>query len=327
MGKCDDNLVCRALDEAERRGVCLVPANEVFAQKLRRRRERFGLMSPRRGLYVRQGYWDALPEDKRALCLLRSLAILHDKWVFCSVSAAVVYGFDVPFELLGTVYVHGGRGCKGRADNYVRTRASVSPDTFIRQGVRVVNIYEALFGCMCDAPFDCAVAIVDSALHKGVDREKIRLYLAKECRGRQGVRRARKILLFADGRAESGGESRARVAMARLGFAAPELQVSVSDPFDTSKTYRHDYFWMLSDGSLVAAELDGKQKYRDSEILQGRTTLKVLTDERRRESRLSLYRIPILRFSFEESQDPVRFSRLLEAFGIPRDASQTGRVE
>ena len=327
MGKCDDGLVCKALDEAERRGVCLVPTNEVFAQKLRRRRERFGLMSPRRGLYVRQEYWDGLPEDKRALCLLRSLAILHEKWVFCSVSAAVVYGFDVPFELLGTVYIRGGRGCKERVDNHVRTRAGVSPSSFVRQGVRVVNIYETLFGCMCDAPFDCAVAIVDSALHKGVDREKVQSYLDEECRGRQGVRRARKILLFADGRAESGGESRARVAMARLGFAAPELQVSIADPFDASKTYRYDYFWVLSDGSAVAAELDGKQKYKDPGMLQGRTALNVLTDERRRESRLSLYRIPIMRFSFEESQDPVRFPLLLEAFGIPRDASQTGRVE
>lgn len=327
MGRCDDNLVCKALDDAERRGVCLVPTNEVFAQKLRRRRERFGIISPRRGLYVRQGYWEGLPEDKRAVCLLRSLAILHEKWVFCSVSAAVIYGFDVPFELLGTVYVRGGRGCRERANNYVRTRVGVSPGLFVRQGVRVVNIYEALFGCMCDAPFDCAVAIVDSALHKGVDRETMRAYLTEECRGRQGVCRARNILLFADGRAESGGESRARVAMARLGFAAPELQVTIADPLDASRTYRHDYFWVLPDGSAVAAELDGKQKYRDPEMLQGRTTIRVLADERRRESHLSLYRMPIMRFSFEESQDPAYFSRLLETFGIPRDESQMDRVE
>ena len=189
-------------------------------------------------MYVRKQYWDELAKDKRALHLLKTLARSHEDWVFCSISAAIVYGFDVPFELLDTVYIKGEKGERVRAGRYVRTR----------------------------------------------------------------------------------------VAMARLGFASPELQVAIADPMDKAKSFRFDYLWTLPDGMLVAGELDGKQKYRDPEMLRGRTAVNVLTDERRQESRLSIYRIPIMRFSFEESQDPESFADLLQSFGVPKDETQKNRV-
>lgn len=61
-------------------------------------------------------------------------------------------------------------------------------------------------------------------------------------------------------------------------------------------------------------------------MLRGRTAVNVLTDERRQESRLSIYRIPIMRFSFEESQDPESFADLLQSFGVPKDETQKNRV-
>lgn len=315
------------LNRAEHQGTCLVPSSRSLSKSLRRRLSRLDLVIPRRGLYARREYWEALSPEKQDLHILRGLAEMHDAWTYCSISAAVVYGFDVPFELLGVVHVRGRRGERTRQDRMVRMHSCGDAKVFTRQGVRVVDVYETLFGCMRDAPFDCAVAIVDSALRKGLDSGRLHRYVAEDAKGRKGVAAARRVLAFADVRAESGGESRMRVAIARLGFAAPELQVAIPDPIDRSKGYRVDFLWRTPSGEAIASELDGKDKYQDERMRRGRTAIEVLTAERRRESRLTWYRMPILRVSFDEVRDGEYFARVLKALGVPRDETQRLRVD
>lgn len=48
-------------------------------------------------------------------------------------------------------------------------------------------------------------------------------------------------------------------------------------------------------------------------------TLGALRAERRRESRITVGRVAILRFSLEEALDVVGFTQLLELFEAPRD--------
>ncbi len=315
-----------AFERAEREGACLVPADRHLAEVLRRKVKTCDVVSPRRGLFARRVYWEGLSPEQKETHLLRGLARLHPGWTFCSVSAALLYGFDVPYDALGAVHINASRGERIRSDKLVRSHAACETRSYLKRGVRLCSVQEALFGCMRDAPFDCAVAIVDSALRKGASKDGLFKYLDAHCKGRKGIVRARMVLAFADGRAESGGESRARVVMARLGFAAPDLQVSIADPFDETKTFRSDYLWRLPDGRLIMGEFDGEVKYRDPGMLEGRTSLTVLTNERRRESRLTLYRIPIMRFTFADVQNPQKLEELMVRFGIPRDEKQQRRV-
>lgn len=314
------------LCRAERAGACLALHDGRLARKLRRHVEDLNLISPYRGLYARGAYWEGLSRDKQELHMLRGLAHLHPDWTFCSVSAALVYGFDVPHDVLTQVHVASKRSQNPGKDRRIRTHVCRGSKSYLRAGVRVVGVQEALFGCMRDAPFDCAVAIVDSALRKGLRAKDMASYLESECAHRKGIACARKVLAFADGRSENGGESRARVAMVRLGFAAPDLQVSLPDPMDAARTYRCDFLWILPSGEWIIGELDGSGKYQNEELLGEKTTLDALTDERRRESRLTLYRTPIMRFTFDDVRHPERLEQLMEKFGVPRDETQRERV-
>src|SRR5699024_4746309 len=73
--------------------------------------------------------------------------------------------------------------------------------------------------------FAGAVCAADEALHRGLctpDQLSAELEAAA---GRTGVARARAVVSFADGRAESVLESLSRVSISRAGLPMPELQV------------------------------------------------------------------------------------------------------
>ena len=130
---------------------------------------------------------------------------------------------------------------------------------------------------------------------------------------------------YADARSESGGESIARAAMIQHGFALPELQVALPRPLDRRRSYRVDFLWTRLDGSRVIGEFDGMQKYEDAALRGGRTPMRVLADEQHREAQLTLYGMPIMRFSSKDVANTGRFVKLLDQYGIPRD-DETARV-
>lgn len=326
MTKVDRERMARVAAAAELKGRLVMPGSAQEGRYLWARLRSGEFVSPAPGMYARRAYWDSLDPAARALHLIFGYAERHPCWTFSSFSAALLYGLEVSYSLLDDVHVQASRGSHAHRMGRVVTHADRFAECYRVRGVRTVEMCETLMVCMRDASFGDAVAIVDSALRKGFSKEQMQDYLDRRCRGRKGVRRARAVLDFADGRAESGGESLARVAMARLGFAAPELQVEVADPLDPQSTYRCDYFWRLPQGGFLAGELDGVKKYRDERILNGRTALDVMTKERRRESRLTLYRMPIVRFSLDEVRDEQWFESLLDGFGVPRDERQKLRV-
>jgi hypothetical protein len=74
-------------------------------------------------------------------------------------------------------------------------------------------------------------------------------------KGTRGVTKALRVLAFADGRADSPGESISRVEIARLGFAPPELQAEVRDP--SGFVGRLDFYWPIQ---RIGGEFDGLVK-------------------------------------------------------------------
>lgn len=165
--------------------------------------------------------------------------------------------------------------------------------------------------------FPDALAIADSTLRLGADRAALEAYV-NGMNHFQGASMARWATAYADPRAENGGESVARAAMILLGCAMPDLQHPIKDPL-SGNAYRADFYWVLPDGTKVAGELDGNQKYTDPAYMGGRTQTDVLLAERKRESRITTKVDRVCRFSPEEVKDQQYFTRLLDEYGIPRD--------
>lgn len=124
---------------------------------------------------------------------------------------------------------------------------------------------------------------------------------------------------FADGGAESAGESWARVRIAELGFAAPILQRMFQLP--NGRFCITDFFW---EGPGVVGEFDGLMKYRTSRALSGRSAEEVVIAEKEREDGLRALGLTVLRFTWADLQDPSRLRRLLSMADVPCSQRFTG---
>ena len=116
-----------------------------------------------------------------------------------------------------------------------------------------------------------------------------------------------------------------RAYLIAQGYQIPELQVEFPNPTDPAHPYRVDFYWGLIGPRGTIGEFDGMGKYRDPQLLNGRTTIEVLVAERQRESRLTLLGHPVLRFTYQDLLHPIRLSRALESAGIPRDHVEARR--
>ena len=157
-------------------------------------------------------------------------------------------------------------------------------------GIRCTTLERTTFDVVRAVGRETAVAFADAALRSVALRgEAYDIAAAEEWRermlerlaraaGARGVRRAREVIRFADGRAQLPGESVSRLQLARLGFARFGLQVPVPGP--KGKEYRVD-LEIEEIGTFL--EFDGKGKYLDEAMRSGRTLEAVLLDEKQRE--------------------------------------------
>ena len=93
----------------------------------------------------------------------------------------------------------------------------------------------------------------------------------------KGYSHALATALWADPRAESGGESIARGRMLLLGYELPDLQVAVPNKIEGG-FYYGDFGWKRPNGELLG-ELDGRDKYTDPEMTDGKSAAEVMADE------------------------------------------------
>jgi very-short-patch-repair endonuclease len=136
--------------------------------------------------------------------------------------------------------------------------AELPPEHVTRlYGLPVTTTARTVIDLARTLPFVDGVVIADSALHqeKATGPELRRILDA--CISWPGVKQARKVVEFADERAESPLESAARVAFDQEGLDAPELQATVQ-VHDAAA--RVDFLWREH---KVIAEADGLGKYND----------------------------------------------------------------
>ncbi|MBE7192432.1 MULTISPECIES: type IV toxin-antitoxin system AbiEi family antitoxin domain-containing protein [Gordonia] len=164
--------------------------------------------------------------------------------------------------------------------------------TVVIDGVSVTSLERTAVDVACGADgFARALAVFDAALRRGADREVMAMMLAGS---RRGVGRARHALRFADGNAESPGESWSRAQLIEAGLRPARLQHEFYDKHGIFVA-RTDFDW---DGLLVG-EFDGKVKYQKL-LRPGEDVTEVVLREKAREDALRAMGIMVIRWVWDD---------------------------
>ena len=312
------NRMLARLAETAKQGALLATHDNTELMWLRRHVGTDDIAEPEPYLFCFQHDWNLLTPSERALRTIKGLAEFHPDWAFWGYDAALLWGLEVPNDLLGSRFLV-KTGCSVTLSGGCRLlRPQMAGALEHVDGVRVTSFWRTVEDCLLRAPFSYGLAIADSALRaKGVSRGDLCERLCADCEGRRGSRRAQVIASYADGLSENGGESRFRAFFIAYGFPVPELQVEFRDPLDPSQVFRVDYFWRLEDGTCVIGELDGKGKYT-LQSGEGRESVDPFVAERQRESHLTMLGHKVLRFTFNELKGPGKLVEKMRLAGIPR---------
>lgn len=309
----------RLLDTAEAEARFAFAGGQAEARSLSRACVAGEAVEVSQGHYARASSFEALPQRARAMRLIRAMARKHPEWVFAPFSAVLIHGLQVTNRLTGIVHLAmGARENRSIRDARIKCHLIRDESYELVFGIRVTPLRATVLDCLCRASFPQGLAIADSALHWNlIDEEDLRRHVERAGYRRRGNRMARKVLRWADGRSENGGESMARAIMIDLGFVPPDLQVEIYDPMNPARSWRVDFHWALSDGGVVVGELDGKGKYMQGAVHDVVPAIAKLTQERVRESNINLTCTTVLRLSFAEAMDGGHMRRLLEKAGAP----------
>lgn len=251
------------------------------------------LMRIRRGWYVRREDWDGVwPEAQH---LLHVIAVHRDARgegpVVAFESAAVIH--DLPLYRFRPGRVHTMLAPPAHARNTPDVHRHEGPlapgDVVVRHGIRCTSLERTILDVARTLRPEAAVSCADAALRSVAVRGHEHDHeLGNDWRtelldraGRlhvRGIRQARRVISFADGRAQLPGESVSRLQLRRLGFAPPELQVEVPGP--QGKKYYVDFG--LNDVGYFG-EFDGEGKYRDEALRQRKTIEEIMLEEKQRE--------------------------------------------
>ncbi len=277
---------------------------------------RTGLVRVQRGVYWRPNE-DAAQWLRREEEHLARVAALHvvssgQHW-FSHVSAALLWGLSVrgvppqvDVTTLAPPRIRGG----GAPDVRRHWTALPERDRDERAGLPVTSLERTVVDCARTMSEASALVVADSALRTGADPTTVEDVLHR-ARGLRGVRRAREVLVTADGRAESPGESLTRHAIMSGGLPAPMLQVGV----DT----RLGRFWVDLGWpeQCVAVEFDGFVKYGAN----GDEAARAVFAEKRRQDALEEAGWMVVRVTWDDLRDPDDVARRARrALGLRRGA-------
>lgn len=302
VAECDDPSLARALHRSTARG------------------ETVRLV---RGVYVPRTVFGALqPWDRELLRVVAAATRGRVRQPLCGISAARVWGVPVlEDERVPVVDALGWDRRATRAATDVRYWAT--PDDRYRvvehSGMLVTDLPRTVAELSVRSSFARAVGAIDWAIRvrrragePATTRDEIRAAADALClvRGRARLERA---LAFADGRAESVGESWMRVLIHQLGFEVPDLQREYR--MLDGRRFRTDFWWP---SIRLAGEFDGRLKYRAGDVRGDNEAEKVVIEEKEREDAVRSTGDGMLRCVWRELRDPRLLRQKLEAAGVPR---------
>lgn len=267
--------------------------------ELHRLRRAGFLATVRRGAFVN-------PEDERlrepaarhALLVQATMPRLAPGAVVSHVSAAVLHGLPVWSVPLRRVHVTRDASAGGRVSGQLHRHVAPLPECEVvdLQGLPVTSLCRTVVDLARTVPFEQAVVIADAAsrLADGADLVAAQQRAAR----RPGGPAAQRVLAFADGRAESVGESRSRVCLWRAGLPDPVPQWEVRS-VDDRRVGRVDFGWPQF---RTVGEFDGRVKY--GRLLRpGQDPGEVVFAEKVREDAIRDQRLGMTRWTWGDLAD------------------------
>jgi hypothetical protein len=248
------------------------------------RRRRTGEWVPiRRGAYVERRMWEAMAPVQRHVAVVYAVVRRLDLPAAVSHQSAVAR-YDLPTWGLDLSLVHVTRGDlhSPRLEGGVHHHAGQLPqeDVSVVDGIVVTAPARTAIDTARVTSFEPSVVVADAILHRGLIDRVTMLERLDRMRDWPGTCNAGRVLEFADGLAESVGESRCRVLFHELGFPAPVLQKVIVLPI--GEVTRVDFFFEEFD---TVGEFDGQVKYGRF-LRTGETPGEVVWREKRREDHL-----------------------------------------
>lgn len=274
----------------------------------------------RRGAYTTAQIAAGLDESAAHLLRVRAAVGNFDgRAVVMGVSALAALRVPLWGVDLGRVHVSREPGRTARTDAGVVHHSNDLPSSLVAEfnGLLVARPECALLDAARMSSFEAGVVLADGARRlPGFDLDLAKTLLEQR-RDWRGAANASRVLCFSDPAAETVGESRSRVMLARLGLPAPDLQRSFRRR-DGSVYARTDFYF---EQYRTAGEFDGKQKYgrplyeRDPDSEPGELG-DVLWREKRREDELRDNGSEVVRWVWSEldGRDEVLRRRFHAAF-------------
>jgi hypothetical protein len=217
------------------------------------------LTTIRRGAYMETRIWDGLDAVEKHRATAQAVIMqLKVPAVPSHITAAVmlelpIWGIDLSVVHVTRADLHAPRLEAGVMHHAARL---ADGDVCSVGGVTVTSPLRTAVDVARMVPFEQGVVIADGALRRvGNDRDRL-LEIWDTTRTWPGARAAGRVVAFADGGAESAGESRARVQFDRIGLPPPRLQPVISGP--NGEIYRADF---LFEEESTIGEFDGRSKY------------------------------------------------------------------
>ena len=237
--------------------------------------------------YARGVYGDAqlaLP-DRRTHHLLEARATilsLGDEWCVARRTASVLLGLPLLGRAPAEVQLTRARstGTVRSSSRHRRINTLLAAERTVVAGLGTTTLARTVFDLARTESLRSGVVTADAALRSGLPREELVRVLDAH-RGWPGVRRARQVLAFADGRSESPLESLGRLACLEEELPVFEPQVEVW--LDGELIARVDGLWR---DRLVVFEGDGALKFDGEGVLPAL----LVRQERLREAGLTVVR-------------------------------------
>lgn len=277
----------------------------------------------RRGWYVptpvRQELW---PEGRHLVHILAVDRDAPNGIIAAGVSAAVLW--DLPLYRLRPRRIHVISTARSRSVPDVMRHAVAADDITERHGIRCTPLARTVLDLSCQLPIEAALSCADAALRSiavtgQVQDEGLAAAWREELGALAmdshvpGIRRARRVIAFSDGRAQLPGESVSRLQLRRLGFQRITLQVPVPRP--GRRPYWVDFGL---DDVAALGEFDGEGKYVDPELRGDRSLEQTLLAEKQREDWIrGVTQRPFARWGHEHITTHERLGARLAAFRIP----------
>ncbi len=236
------------------------------------------------GVFIATDVWDALTPPEQHLARARAIAPrLREGSVFSHATAAMIHGWPWLGSTEERVHV------LDPAARVIQHRSGVvrhpgaqrpQPGPVAFDGVPVASALDTAVVLATTIDHHVAAVAVDAAVRSGtLTTDQLRAAVPQ--RPTRGSVRAASVIDALDPRHESVGESFAAARFVQLGLPPWTSQASIRHPDGTVD--RVD-FWFPTLGVVI--EFDGRQKYVDPSMLDGRDPGDVLWAEKRREDRI-----------------------------------------